>query len=692
MSGGTRSELSEMEQLRAQLRAAQAQIDAEKLARENAEARADKAEARAAAERIAHSETIDKLAAAKESIKANAYKIQQLEERIRRLLRQAFGQSSERVTKEVEQLLLSLEDLETSNAYNQAMLDAAADAANKLAGMAPVREKSIPKRKPLADHLPRQTVVYPAPGGHLCDDCGGAFRSFGEDVSETLEYVPGRFVAVRHVRPKYSCASCDAIVQAEAPNRVIPKGIAGPQLLAHVMVSKFADHLPLYRQSVIFKREGVDLSRSTLADWVGQVAWLLQPVVDALQHYVLAGVKVHSDDTVLKVLEPGSKKTKTARLWVNVRDNRTWSPHDPPAIFFKYSPNRKAEHPEDHLRGFAGYLQADAYAGYNKLYDPNRQPGPVLAVGCWAHARRELHKIFEADPNSAAGHGIAMIRALYAIEDRARGQNLEVRRALRDEARLIVNEFYAWVDATMARASAKSGLGVALRYFVNQRESLIRYLDDPRLEIDNNIAENAIRAVALGRKNFLFAGSDVGGERAATLYSLIGTAKLNDVDPQTYLADILQRIADGFPINRIEELLPWHWKKGRGYRLEAGMGSETFSPEEGEPRRQPKLNYATLELPRDGVREGIICLDACEYGMRVRSDFEDPSLILPAEVDVQEILADNWVRAGQITRNSQGEFICEVRLSSPDIIRFQLVRQKDGTYAGGRLANSDPED
>ena len=682
MSSDTSSNLDELELVRAQLRASEAARQLAEDRAAEAEGRAVEAEARADQERVAHVETIAQLRAAKEAIKQNHYMIEKLEERVRKLLRQRFGQSSERVTQEVDQLLFSLEDLETDNAYNQAMLDAAAEAAAKAAGVAPhpKEEKKKPKRNPLPEHLPRQNVVYPAPGGEHCSCCGGKMSILGEDVSETLEYVPGRFVVIRHVRPKHSCNSCDAIVQAPAPGRVIPRGIPGPKLLAHVAVSKFADHLPLYRQSVIYKREGMPLSRSTMAGWMGQVAWLLQPLIDGLQDYVLASPKIHSDDTTLKVLEPGSGKAKTGRLWVNVRDNRKWSPNDPPAIFFKYSPNRKAEHPEAHLKKYRGYLQADAYAGYNRLYDPLRDAGPVLAVGCWAHARRELVNIVKADPSSIAAEGVAMIGVLYEIEDSAAGQDLEVRRALRDEARIIVNRFYLWVENTLSRISAKSTLGRALQYFVNQREALVRYLDDPRLEIDNNIAENAIRVVALGRKNFLFAGADVGGDRAAAFYSLLGTAKLNDIDPDVYLADILQRIADGFPINRINELLPWNWKQGRGYQVEAGMDPFDYDTALEAPRSRSDFLYAQLTDFADGIWEGTVAVAEGEFGLRVRADVENDALLLPAEMDVQLVDSGKWVRAGQLTRDVNGVLHCELRFKSSNILKFALMKRPDGSW------------
>ncbi len=427
MSSDTPSDLSEIELLRAQLRAAQAEVAAEKQAREQAEAAVAKAQDELDAERSTHIAIVQELKAAKEAIKRNTYLIQKLEEQLARLKRLKFGQSSERVAGEAAQLTLSLEDLEAANAFDAALIRDIGKRARETGTGSSSEEKRKPKRRPLPDNLPRQDIIYPAPGGETCGACGGGMRHFGEDVSETLEYIPGRFVAVRHRRPKFSCDCCDTIDQAPAPNRVIPQGLPGPKLLAHVVVSKFGDHLPLYRQSLIYKREGVDLSRSTLADWVGQVAWLLQPLVDALQAHVLESYKVQGDDTTVKVLAPGAGKTKTGRLWVIVRDNRSWNPSDPPAAVFFYSPDRKGEHPVQQMKGFAGALQADAYGGYNRLYDLDRAPGPVMAVGCWAHARRYLFNVYDKDRDSVVLQGIEMIKALYEIERQAKAKSLPER-------------------------------------------------------------------------------------------------------------------------------------------------------------------------------------------------------------------------------------------------------------------------
>jgi transposase len=381
----------------------------------------------------------------------------------------------------------------------------------------------------------------------------------GEDVTEVLEYVPGCFRVVRHVRPKLSCNRCDAISQAPAPALPVPRGRAGPGLLAHVIVSKFADHLPLYRQSQIYAREGVDISRSTMADWLGQASWLLQPLVDRIADHVMASVKLHADDTPVPVLAPGTGKTATGRLWVYLRDNRRWSHLDKPAALFRYSPDRKGERPREHLKTFAGFLQADAYAGFERLYASDRQPAPITPVACWAHARRKLNDVYNADPNSAALDGLQMIGELYDVERQIVREPADFRRKARKLSKLKALDFFAWADEVLSRASARSPLAEALRYAVKLKPQLLAYTDDGRLEIDNNPAENALRGVAVGRKNWLFAGADSGGERAASMLSLLETAKLNGVNPQEWLADVLDRIGKGHPINRIDELLPWNW-------------------------------------------------------------------------------------------------------------------------------------
>jgi hypothetical protein len=367
-----------------------------------------------------------------------------------------------------------------------------------------------------------------------------------------LDYVPARFKVIRHVRPRFACRTCESVHQMPMPSLPIERGRAGPGLLAQVLVAKFCDHLPLYRQSLIYAREGVDLDRSTLADWVGRATWLLQPLSKALADHVFAGAKVHADDTPVPVLEPGRGRTRTGRLWVYVRDDRPWGDQAPPAAVFYYSPDRKGERPADHLAGFSGFLQADAYAGFNRLYGER-----IIEVGCWAHARRKIFEVHQSTRSAIAAKALEKIAELYEIEARIRGRPPDERRRVRQqEAVPRLTEMQAWFEAQMARLPPKASLAQAIRYGLSNWLALIRYADDGRLEIDNNRAENTMRGVALGRKNWLFAGSDAGGERAAAIYSLIETCKLNGINPFAYLRDVLGRIAN-HKINRIDELLPW---------------------------------------------------------------------------------------------------------------------------------------
>jgi len=418
----------------------------------------------------------------------------------------------------------------------------------------------------LPDHLPReQQVIRPeATTAHHdaqgqacgCSACGGRLRPIGADVSHHLEYVPGRFKVVRTVRPKLACTQCEGIFQAAAPSRPIPRGVAGPGLLAHVMVSKFCDHLPLHRQSRIYARDGVDIDRGTMAGWVAQVHALLDPLVAALGRYVLSSPKVHADDTPVKVLAPGEGKTRTGRLWVYVRDDRPAASTDPPAAWYRYSPDRKGEHPRGHLGRFSGILQADAYGGWNGLYDSGR----VTEAACWAHARRPWWELYQehGDEQGLAAQALRRIQALYAVEAEVRGQPPDIRRQHRQaRAGPLLAEFHQWLHGVLTKVSTKSELAKAARYSLVRWTALTRYVDDGRIEIDNSAAERALRGVAVGRSNYLFMGSDEGGERAASLYSLVETSKLNGLDPQSYLRDVLQRIAE-HPINRIDELLPWN--------------------------------------------------------------------------------------------------------------------------------------
>jgi len=475
--------------------------------------------------------------------------IEKLRMQLVRLKRMQFGRSSEQLDSEIAQLELSLEELEASEAQI-----AEADLPVSRAVSTTAKPRARPVRRPLPEHLPRDTVVHAT--ACRCTACGGELRPLGEDVAEMLEYVPGRFKVLRHVRPKFSCASCQAITQAPAPARPIARGMAGPGLLAHVLVSKYTDHLPLYRQSEIYAREGIELDRSTLADWVGQGSSLLAPLVEALTEHVLSASKLHADDTPVPVLCPGRGTTKQGRLWTYVRDDRPAASPPPPAVWFAYSPDRKGVHPREHLRTFRGTLQADGFAGFNGLYDRIEQP--LIEAACWAHARRKFFDVHQATQSPLALKVLQKIGELYGIEEEIRGRPPDVRSAVRQaRAGPLLDALHRWLHATLTQLSKKSELAAAIRYSLSRWTALTRYRDDGAIEIDNNSAERALRAVALGRKNWLFVGSDSGGERAAAIYSLLGTAKLNGLDPERYLRHVLEHIAD-HPINRVAELLPWN--------------------------------------------------------------------------------------------------------------------------------------
>jgi transposase len=469
--------------------------------------------------------------------------IEQLKLLIAKLRRMQFGRSSEKLDRQIEQLELRLEALQVNDAQTVAAMP------EQIASVEPVSRSA---RGPLPAHLPREVRTY-LPKQKACPDCGGELHKLGEDVSEVLERIPSRFEVIRQVRIKLACACCERIVQAAAPSRPIERCVAGPGLLAHVLVSKYGDHLPLYRQSEIYAREGVELDRSTLADWVGGTSRLLEPLVEALRRHVMSAQKLHADDTPVPVLAPGQGKTKTGRLWTYVGDDRPAGDGTPPAVWFAYSPDRKGEHPRAHLSQFTGTLQADGYAGFDQIY----QQGRIQEAACWAHVRRKFYDLVEAHKSAVAAEALERIGPLYAIEKEIHGRSPEERREIRDQrSRPLLGSLKQWLEETLDKLSRKSDTAVAVRYALGRWEALMRYCDDGHLEIDNNAAERSLRAVALGRKNYLFAGSDRGGESAAVIYSLIGTAKLNGIDPEGYLRNLLSCIAE-HPINRIEELLPW---------------------------------------------------------------------------------------------------------------------------------------
>ena len=482
--------------------------------------------------------------------------IERLKLEILRLRRLQYGRRSEKREQEIEQLELWVEELEAGDAQRADLL-----AEQKLSAL--TVDLSKPRRV-FPAHLPRETQTI-MPSQECCPDCGGALKHLSDDISEMLELEPVRFKVIRQVRPKLACARCDTIVQAPAPARPIERGMAGPGLLAHVLVSKYADHVPLYRQAEIYAREGVDLDRSLLAQWVGTTAALLTPLTDALRDHVFAADVVHADDTPIPVLAPGHGKTKTGRLWTYVRDERPAAGQAAPAVWFTYTANRKGEHPQHHLRDFTGILQADGYAGFSKLYEGGR----VLEAACWAHVRRKFVDLYELHQSAIAGEALDRIGALYAIEKEIRGRSPDERRAVRQErSRPLLEEMHVWLTQTLATLSQKSATAKAISYALTRWDALQRYCDDGRIEIDNNAAERALRCVALGRKNFLFAGSDSGGQSAAAFYSLLGSAKLNGHNLQAFLREVLARIGE-HPVNRIAELLPWNLKPTHDQTLTA---------------------------------------------------------------------------------------------------------------------------
>jgi transposase len=472
---------------------------------------------------------------------------------IRELQRHRFGRRSERL--DPDQLALALEEVE------QTLAAAEAEEARKApAGRARPAPRRRINRGALPAHLPRiETVVDVA--DPTCPCCAGRMHRIGEDVAERLDVVPAQLRVLVVRRPKYACRSCPGtVVQAPAPPRLIAGGLPTEGLLAHVIVAKYADHLPLYRQAQIYARQGIDLDRSTLADWVGRGAWWLRPLHAKLLEELRAAPKLFADETTAPVLDPGRGRTKTGQLWAYARDDRPWGGPAPPAVAYVYAPDRKAERPAAHLQGFRGILQVDGYAGYRAL----AKAGQVELAFCWSHVRRRFYEIAAAGTAPIAAEALERIARLYAVEAEIRGRSAEERRAVRQEkTKPFVDSLKTWMEAQLAAVSQKSTIAEAFRYALARWTGLTRFLDDGRIEIDSNAVERTIRPLALNRKNALFAGSDGGGEHWAILASLIETCKLNRVDPQAYLADVFAQLAAGHTINRVEELLPWRWAAAR---------------------------------------------------------------------------------------------------------------------------------
>jgi transposase len=470
------------------------------------------------------------------------------------LLRNRFGRRSERLGEEA--LQQGVEDIEQSLGEQEAKIEAAQPAAKRPATPSKRNRGSLP------EHLPRVEVVVDI-AEKTCPCCGAPLHAIAEDRSEMLDYVPAQLRVQVIRRPRYGCRACEgAVVQAPAPERPIDGGMATEVLLAHVLVNKYADHLPLYRQSQIFARQGVDLDRSTLCNWVGRACWWLEPLHELLLGTALSSPKVVADDTTLPVLDPGRGRTKTGRLWCYAVDNRPWSGPGHPVAVYAYSEDRKGEHPASHLKGFRGLLQVDGYAGFAGLIRGTTDQGPTLGF-CWAHTRRKFYDVHAATNSPLAHEALQRIGALYAIEAEIRGQTAEQRQQVRQQrSRPVVEAMHAWLIELLGQLSGRSSLAQAIRYALNHWDGLVRFLDDGRFELDTNIVERAMRPVALGRKNALFAGADTGGTHWAIVATLIQTAKLNDVEPLAWLTDVLKRIVSGqTKRNQLDTLLPWNWKQ-----------------------------------------------------------------------------------------------------------------------------------
>jgi transposase len=495
---------------------------------------------------------------------------------IAKLRRELYGQRSERTVRLIDQMELAFEELESTASEDEIAAERAVAKTTNVVGFTRKR----PSRQPFPEHLPRERVVEPGPAACLC--CGGTrLRKLGEDVTETLEVIPRQWKVIQHVREKFTCRDCEKISQAPAPFHVIARGWAGPNLLAMILFEKYGQHQPLNRQAERYAKEGVPLSLSTLADQVGACCAVLTPLLRRVEAHVFAAARLHGDDTTVPVLAKG--KTDTGRCWVYVRDDRPFGGPDPPAAMFYYSRDRAGAHPQAHLAGYAGIFQADAFGGYNKLYGLDRKPGPLLEAACWVHARRPFFVMADVAENArrkAQGRTLGVISplaleavrridALFEIERSINGHSAERRRAVRQELSApLVAELERWLREQRAKLSRGNDLATAMDYMLKRWTAFTRFLGDGRVCLSNNAAERALRGIALGRKSWLFAGSDRGGQRAAALYSLIVTAKMNNLDPQAWLADVLARIAE-HPAHGIDELLPWNWRQGSAPRSQA---------------------------------------------------------------------------------------------------------------------------
>jgi transposase len=520
-----------------------------------------------AAERARAARVEAELALARARATDDAATIERQNFEIAKLKRQIYGPRSERASRLIDQMELELEDLEATATEDEIAAEQAVTRTTMVASFTRKR----PARQPFPAHLPRERIVVPGPTACAC--CGGTrLRKLGETVTETLEVIPRQWKVIQHVREKMTCRDCEKISEPPAPYHVTPRGWVGPNLLAMLLFEKFGQHQPLNRQAERYAREGVPISLSTLADQVGAGCAVLEPILRRIEAHVLTAERLHGDDTTVPVLAKG--KTVTGRCWVYVRDDRPFGGRAPPAAMFYYSRDRRGEHVEVHLARWSGLLQADAYSGYNKLYAANRMSGPILEAACWAHARRPFFALADIEASARrkaegkmpapisplAVEAVWRMDALFEIERSINGRTAEERRAVRQELSApLIADLEAWMRAERPKLARGSDVAKAMDYVLKRWTAFTRFLDDGRVCLSNNTAERGLRGIALGRKSWLFAGSDRGGQRAAAMYSLIVTAKMNDIDPQAWLADVLTRIA-GHPASRLDELLPWNWR------------------------------------------------------------------------------------------------------------------------------------
>ena len=502
------------------------------------------------------------LASIEVRLKAARLEIEHLKLQLATLRRQRYGRSSEKLDRDIAQLEMRLEDLEENLGEQVA---ARAKQPNREPEEEPAgRPRREPAgRRPLPAHLPREVVVHEPEVTCNCGSCDPArLVKIGETTTEVLEKIPTKLKVIRHVRPKYACRLCEGVFQAPAPDLPIEKGRSGPGLLSNIAVSKYCDGIPLYRQSVILQREGIEIDRATMAEWMGHVAWWLLPLAERIGEYVMGQEVIWTDDTPIRTLAPGTGKTRLARFWCYAIDPRPYVGPGHPAVFYRYSADRKGERPRGHLEGFSGYLHADTFAGYEALYRANgNQPPRITHVACMAHARRKVFEVFDATKSPIAEEALRQIQGLYAIEAEINGKPADQRRAERQErSKPLLAALHDWMQGQRRRLSGKAPLGKAFQYALSRWGALARYLEDGRLSIDNNLAERLLRGIAVTRKNFLFLGSDRGGERAAAIYTIIESAKLCGLNPEAYLSAVLDRMAHGHPIHRLDELLPWHFQ------------------------------------------------------------------------------------------------------------------------------------